>query len=307
MPVAPVVLAALAALWAHLYWSLSPVWREGGYYDYGWLVPPMAAFFFWRRWKRLPAEGAAPAGGGMGTLLAVAAAVVLSFPAIRALNLVDANWRPPLLLQAMVVTAATHLLLGRFLGWRTSLIFLPVTIYALTAVPYPWQIEQAMVRELTGLVIAITTELFNLWGRPVEMIGENLRLDQVTVSVSDACSGIRSIQSTLMASLFLGELYLLRLWPRALLVVAGAVLAVVTNIGRAISLAVIRFDHGAEAFEKQHDFVGHVAFLVAMVLLLLLAMLLHHRRLYEGKRVVVRRKEGEGPRKGGLSNPPSAT
>lgn len=45
------VLAAVAALWLQLFCRAVPFWRFGEYYAYGWFVPPLAGFFFYRRWR----------------------------------------------------------------------------------------------------------------------------------------------------------------------------------------------------------------------------------------------------------------
>jgi hypothetical protein len=52
-----VVLVSIAALWLQLSVSAAPIWRFGEYYEYGWYVPPIAVFFFYRRWRDLSPTG----------------------------------------------------------------------------------------------------------------------------------------------------------------------------------------------------------------------------------------------------------
>ena len=40
---------AIGSMWLQLYYSATPVWRNGEYYDYAWFVPPIAFFFFFQR------------------------------------------------------------------------------------------------------------------------------------------------------------------------------------------------------------------------------------------------------------------
>ncbi len=280
------VLAALVALWAQLYLSVVPIWQFGEYYNYGWFVPPLAVFFFYRRWRDLP-DGTHGAAKSAKWAIWLAVALLPVFALLRALNYIDAGWRPPMLANALLVVAVSHLLMGRFLGWKTSLFFAPVTIFALSAIPWPWQIEQALIHSLTKLVVAIATELFNLYGRPVTLHGEQLESMGTVVSVTNACSGIRSFQNLMMASLFFGEMFLLRLWPRVLLIVVGIAAAIVVNIARAMTLAAIRFDQGAEAFEHAHDSVGYTAFAIASLILFVVAATCNHFRWKPRGKLVV--------------------
>ena len=107
-------------------------------------MPPFAVFFFYRRWRDLPDAVRLPRTDKTAWVIGLALLLLPLFSILRALNYVDAGWRPPILLQALVVVGVSHLLLGRFLGWRTSWFFTPVTILALSAIPWPWQVEQLL-------------------------------------------------------------------------------------------------------------------------------------------------------------------
>ena len=277
----------LSALWLHFFWCLVPSWRFGEYYNYGFLVPLLALGFAWRRAGMLDGMAAAPWQPGKPTdrlLVALAAVALLTLIPLRVIETGDPSWRPPVVLHGLLVTAATHLALARWRGWKVSAFFLPVTIFVWSAVPYLYQIEQSLVRHLTGLVVGLTREIFLLGGQPVEQLGERLYLGSRAVDVTDGCSGIRSIQSLLMAALFFGELLWLR-WPgRLLLVGTGLAAAVLCNTGRAWYLASIQFAQGEEAAHAAHDPAGHLAFAVAALVLYLAARLLMPRA--RGRRVV---------------------
>ena len=159
-----------------------------------------------------------------------------------------------------MVVGLCHWLLLPQIGWKGSWFFVPVTTFALTAVQYPWQIEQALVRQLTDGVIGLTREVFLLDGQPVQRMGEILVLGDQVCEVTEGCSGIRSLQSLVMAALFFGELLGLR-WPsRIALLGVGLVSAVVCNVGRPWYLAVVQFSNGIDAAHAAHDGVGRGAF-----------------------------------------------
>lgn len=49
-----------AVLWGQLFFVLAPSWSGATYYDYGWLVPPFAVIFAWRRWQEIDFNSAQP-------------------------------------------------------------------------------------------------------------------------------------------------------------------------------------------------------------------------------------------------------
>ncbi len=277
------VLTALAVLWAQLYWACSYAWLAGDYYDYGWYVPPLAAWFFVRRWRDQGGTGPGiqARGAAVAALLLLPALVV-----VRVLGQVDPNWRLPILAEACLVAATTIWILARSKGWAALPAFVPVLLFALSAVPYPTVVEQGLVRTLTRWVVQVASEGFNLWGRPTQAIGDRLASLGVVVEVTEGCSGIRSLQSFLMAGLFFGELHRLAV-PRRIVLMAGAcLLALVVNAARAMTLAAIRFDHGEEAFANAHDWVGLAAFVASALSFLVLSGLLARRRFATRRRVL---------------------
>lgn len=285
----------LLILWLHFFWSLVPSWIDGVYYDYGWLVAPLALAFGWRRWRAFPDS----AGGSLirpGFLIPFGAFLLILIP-LRTIELGDPGWRVPIWIHTLGVLALTHEGLRRVGGMKLSRWFLPVTVFALTAVPLPWQIEQFTVRSLTDQVTGLTQELFILRGIPVERLGETLWLDGAVVEVGDACSGIRSLQSLVMAALFFGELLWLS-WPRrfALLGVAAAC-ALIFNTLRASALAQARFFHGTEALDRIHDPAGHIAFALSALILFIAARFL----IPTPKRRLIRRQLGDESREGSVA------
>jgi exosortase len=242
-----------------------PVWRFGEYYEYGWYVPPIAAIFLYRRWQGRDREKLRKVHGGW-----VVTVAVLVFPVllgIRALAGFDPSWRPPLLLQTALVVGLTHGLFHLRGGRRLTLEMAPVTVFALSAIPYPFSLELKLIALLTDAVVHASDTLFNMFGRPVEMIGTKLASLGTEVEVTDGCSGIRSLQSLLMAGLFFGELFFLRPRQRMVLMGVTAVVVMAVNIGRVMALSRVRFDRGEHAFEAAHDQIGQIAFLVSAALL----------------------------------------
>lgn len=278
---------ALVLLWLPLWLALVPTWRGGQYYEFGWLVVPAALFFAHGRYRdlgRLPVVASALSRSlkwlGVGCVLALFG--VLWF--LRCFEMVDSTWRRILVPHALLVALAT---LGGIVwlhGVRVALFFLPVVLFALTAVPIPSGVEQWMVNGFTGAVVGVSAELLRWLGHPIVVHGDVLSSLSGRVEVTESCSGLRSFQSLLMAGLFFGELY--RLWwtRRLLLLAAGLVFGFLTNVGRALCLGLISLEGGHEVFDRWHDGVGHVAFILAIGGTFLVARWMESREEKRGAR-----------------------
>lgn len=277
------LLAGIALLWSQLYYSATPVWVSGDYYDYAWFVPPLAAFFFFRRWQSRPGPEASQLKGW--ELLALSFFLLPFLALVRALEGVDPTWRPPILVHAFLLTVVTHWVVLRRGSLRFSLGMIPVTIFALSAIPYPFGLEQKVIAALTDWVVQAAGFLFYFTGRPVQVYGSIIEWNETKVQVTEGCSGIQSLQSLIMVSLYLGEFYRMKIPHRLMLPLFAIVVALVVNVGRAMYLARIRFEKGEPAFDAAHDGIGHIAFGVGGITLILISRLLTHMADHQKKRL----------------------
>lgn len=261
----------LGLLWAQLFQALYPTWSHGQYYDYGWIVAPVTAWFFWRRWAEFDAPPLIPPlrRSTIVLLFFGIVALVTCLVLARTMERFDPIWRIPLLFHGAVVFATTHITLWIVYGKKVSLAFLPLVIFAMTAVPWPAQVENRLIGEMTERLLAVSAPLSRLIGIPVELSGSALLAHGRVIEIDEGCSGIRSFQSLIMAGLFVGEFMFLRNWFRFALVVFAMIFGFLTNTLRAIVLTWIFFNDGEVAFNQAHDMVGFLAFGLAAGLLLL--------------------------------------
>ncbi len=269
-------LVFLAIAWLQLFYALTPFWQQGTYYDYGWFVPPAAAWFFWCRWQ---ASSSWPRREGRTPILDFATGflVILFLVSLLPLRIVENNetlWRLPRFLHFGLIATITHLLIARSYSARRSLNFLPVTIFTATALPLPLQLETAFVQNSTTVLMQISEPICLIQGFPVELAGSALVMDGEILEVNEGCTGIRSFQSMLMLGLFLGEFFLLHPFLRIVTVLFGIVVAFLVNIGRVVQLTQIYFNEGRDAFNQQHDMVGYVAFAISAAILIAASFLL---------------------------------
>jgi exosortase len=128
--------------------------------------------------------------------------------------------------------------------------------FLLIAMPVPSGIQGPIVGTLQNKVAWFNTEVLNLLGIPATQVGSLIHLPAGTVGVDEACSGIRSLQSTIMATLFIGYLTLNRFSLQVLLFLCGISLAILGNLIRSLYLSLTANARGIEAIAGVHDAAG---------------------------------------------------
>ncbi len=269
-------------LWADLVRQLSYEWAAREQYAYGWFVPFFAAALLWRRWLDRPAPSQ-PSVFSLRLspfnflLSAFCFLLCLLLLPMRVIYEINPDW--PLLswLYTLVVVGATlyAFWLAGGLSWTRHFAF-PV-VFILVAVVWPWRIEKALTQGLMQVVAGVTVELLGWFNIPAFQHGNLIELSTGVVGIDEACSGIRSFQSTLMAGLLMGELYRLRVWARAGLVGCGLLLAFCFNVVRTLLLSWQASQHGLAIIDKWHDPAGMTIAVACFFCLWFAAVLLKSR------------------------------
>lgn len=256
-------------LWAELVRSLSAFWSTNPQYAYGWTVPALALFLLWESWITRPAP--APVHRHIVASLLIGIFCICLLPT-RLLLETTPDWRfAQWSLAAIVVglsLCAVYLTGGK--SWLVHFAF-PIA-FIFVSVPWPTQTERSLIQALSQWVSSLTVEGLNLCSVPAIKHGNLIEISTGTVGVEEACSGVRSFQATLMAALFLGQLWNFSLRSRALLVGAGVVFAFICNVVRALLLSFVAEKHGLAAIEKWHDPAGFTILGISFVGLLGLAL-----------------------------------
>ena len=135
------------------------------------------------------------------------------------------------------------------------------------AVPWPQRAETGITQSLSRGVAFCTVEMLQWAGIAAERAGNLVALPSGMIEVSDACSGVRSLQSTLMAALCLGEVRRFSFRRRVILVAIGVALALILNVARNFFLALVANRMGLGAIKAWHDSAGWGIFLLSFCLL----------------------------------------
>ena len=248
------VLVVLALLWARLIDHLRIEWTINSQYAYGWAVPFLCLILGWRRWQETKAAPPPDASRNQsaGWILLIAA-LLLYWPT-RFIAEANPDWRLVSWTLALEVLAITWFWLPP-LGVPRAVANFPLAFF-LIAVPWPTQVEQAVIQTLTRANAALTCELLNFAGIPTLVRGNVIEISTGLVGIDEACSGIRSLQATLMLGLFFGAWYRLRPGARAGLVGVGFGLALLFNLARTLVLVTVAAKQGVTAIDRWHDPVG---------------------------------------------------
>ena len=248
----------LAALWFGLCRQLSGEWSVNEEYNFGWFVPFFALYVFWLRWQDRPK----PISNFKSRILSLSAsaiaivALLLLFP-LRLFEIANPEWRLLDWTHALAVVMLTLLVLWSAGGkaWLRHFAF-PVA-FIFIAVPWPTVLEAPVIQGLMRVVARAAAETAMLLGTPAQVEGNLIRVSNGLVGVNEACSGIRSLQTSLMISLLFGEVKRFSVLRRLTLVVCAVVIALLGNFLRAVFLVRIAAIENLSEVSRWHDIAGY--------------------------------------------------
>ena len=256
------------ALWFVLCRQLSGEWLVNEQYNYGWFVPFFALYLFWLRWQDRPTpEVRRQKLEGRSRLVAAfigIPALFLLLP-VRLFEIASPEWRPLGWIHAASVATLTLLYLWWVGGkpWVRHFAF-PVAFF-FVAVPWPTAVEVPVIQGLMRMVAGFAAETAMLLGMPAQVEGNLIRVSTGLVGVNEACSGIRSLQTSLMIGLLFGELKRLSVLRRVALVIGAVIIAISANFVRAVFLVTVAATKNVSEVSRWHDVAGYS--IVALVFL----------------------------------------
>jgi exosortase len=283
-------------LWFVLCRDLSGEWSVNEQYSYGWFVPFFALYLFWLRWEGRPGERRKEKVGSRKFLLSIllaSGALLLLLP-VRLFEIGNPDWRPLGWIHAGAVATVTLIYIWYAGGkpWLRHFAF-PIAFF-FVAVPWVSVVEEPIIQGLMRAVAAVATETVALFGIPAQLQGNLIRVSGGLVGVNEACSGVRSFQTSLMIGLLFGELRRLSILRRVALVVGAAAIAIIANFLRAIVLVWIASRQGVAAIDRWHDVAGYSIVAIVFGGSLALAGLLNRNKVESRKAKVESAEAGGG-------------
>jgi exosortase len=272
----------LGYLWFRLIDDLRLEWATNPQYSYGLVVPLLVIGLLLRRWQHAKNQNCFSVAENPWLAVWFCGGLAFLYLPTRLVEEATPEWRPVQWLLAVEIVGLTlyvvYLAGGK--GWLRQLAF-PI-LFFLVAVPWPTPIEAPIIQGLSRMNAALVVEVLGFLDVPAIQHGNVIEVSTGMVGINDACSGIRSFQSSLMISLFLGEFYLFNWRRRLALVPIGFALAMFLNLCRASLLTWIAAKKGVGAIAEYHDEAGLTILFVCTTLLWGAAWLLNCRKVPDG-------------------------
>jgi exosortase len=244
--------AVFGALWYLLIKHLSAFWTLDPQYSFGWFAPVICAYLLFIRWITRPSPGPGSSRGARW-VFCVAAFALLPTWLVEQPN---PDWRVLSWLLTLEIVILS-LCAIYFVGGKSWLKHFGFSVcFILSSIPWPRAVENFIIQGLTQAATLITVTSLNLFHIWALQHGNLIEVKTGLLGIDEACSGIRSLEATLMVSLFLGELYRATWQRRVFLVLSGVLIAFFCNVGRAFLLCCVAAKNGTEAISKWHDPAG---------------------------------------------------
>jgi exosortase len=249
--------ALLAVLYAPVLPGLVADWWDDPNYSHGFLVPLFSGYLVWQR--RAELAGLTPHGSmlGLPVLLAGIGALILGEVGAELF-----------ITRSSLILVLAGLVLFHLGGRALRVVAFPLG-YLVFMVPLPAIVFFAVAFPLQSLAAQNAAWVLDQMGVPVLLDGNVIQLSQITLGVTEACSGVRSLISLLALAVAWAHLTLLGLAGMAVLVASVVPITVAANAGRIVATGLIGQTLGIEyATGFFHTFSGWIIFLFAFAGLL---------------------------------------
>ena len=251
----------LGVVLAGLYWiilrDLGRQWWSDENYQHGFLVPVFSAFAIWRERRAL--GRLEPLGTWWGLLVLLGGLGMLLLGDVGAENF---------LMRSSLIVVLTGLILLH-LGKRVFRVLLFPLAFLIFMVPLPAILFYAVTFPLQNLAAQQAAWTLDLLGVPVLLDGNIIHLSQISLGVTEACSGIRSLISLLAGAVAWAYLMLPMGWTTVLFVVSAVPITIFANAARVVATGLIGQWFGVEyASGFFHEFAGWVVYLFAFACLM---------------------------------------
>ena len=233
---------------------LSITWNDNPDYSYGWWIPLLSLFLFAERWPARPPR--APDGSAVRLALGLVMWGLL-FLVFRLAAETDPDWRPGIWMLITLYIGVLHGWLWLYGGASWARYFAFPICFLFLSLPWFFGIEYPLTQGLmrwNAIMVAHALKWLGIFAEPA---GNIIQLQNCQLGVEEACSGILSLQASLMMGCLLGEIYRLTFRRRIVLVLAAMALALIGNFLRTLFLGFMAFYSGSDAVTRWHDTAGY--------------------------------------------------
>ena len=258
---AALLAAGIVVVLVVLYARVLPLWLQDLWddpnYSHVFIVPIISGFVLWQRRQDLVAQPIRGTWRGLPLLLAGVGALILG-------DIGDETF----LMRTSLIVVLVGLVLLNFGSGTLRVIAFPL-LFFLFMVPMPAIFFYAITARLQTLAAESGASVLDLLGVPILLDGNVMHLSRLTLGVTEACSGIRSLITLVALGVAWAYLMLPKRWMQVVLVVAVLPITIVANAGRIVMTALVGRWLGVEYAEGFfHFFSGWLIFVLALLGLL---------------------------------------
>ena len=264
---AALAVAVAATAFAPALWRLIDLGRTNEYAGHAPFVPLFCALVAWNDRERL--RSAAGPGDWRGLPLVAAGLGVLGFGYATG-NLTAQGLALPVAVAGLVLWlwGAQCLRVATFPVWFLAMI-----------VPPPRVLIAAVTGYLQNFAAEFAAIGVRLLGIPIYQDGIRLELSSLTLSVAEACNGMRFLLTIMVLAAAFSQILLPNRRRRITLVFASAAIAILANAVRVAAIAIGVHYFGPDAASGTiHDWIGKGVWVLTLLPLIGLGLLLARRR-----------------------------
>ena len=239
-------------------------WYDNPDHSHGFVIPFIAAYFAWNSRFRLNRIDIKPTNWG---LLIVMVGIAIYF-----FGNLGATYTTTRVSMLITLAGAVILLYGKNLF--KELIFPYVFLFLM--IPAPTYLYDLVAFPLKLFVTKYSVSLLDYLGILVIREGNIIMLENVTLQVVDACSGIRSLISIIVVGITLAYMTQKSAFKRGIIIFSAIPISIIANMGRIVVTGIMaRYSGGSAAEGFFHEFAGLSVFGVQIFLLGVITVLLN--------------------------------
>jgi exosortase len=266
-PGLPGLVIVLTILLGAIYWRIVPPlvvqWWDDPNYSHGFLIPLFSLYVVWQQratLRTLPRWGSL-----LGIPLVLSGIAILIVGDLGAENFL-------MRISLLVIIAGLILF---HLGTKILRAIMFPLVVLLFMIPLPGVIFYAVTFPLQRLAAEQAAWMLELLGIPVLLDGNIIHLAQLSLGVTEACSGIRSLISLFAGAVAWAYLLLPGGWPMAIFIAATVPITILANAVRVVLTGLIGQQFGVQyATGFFHEFAGWAIYVFAFLCLLVLHSLI---------------------------------
>jgi exosortase D (VPLPA-CTERM-specific) len=267
--------------------STVDTWLNSPEYNYGPLVPVIAALMLWRDLSRSGVPRDIRSGGWLGVFIVF---VGLLFGLIEFLSQTRFPGQLGLFLTIVGIIVV-------WLGEHRSAKIWPALLFLFFALPQAGVLQVALTNSLQLVSSVGAVEVIRLFGVPVLREGNIIDLGEIQLQVAEACSGLRYLFPLATFAFLCAYLYIGHPAKKAIIFLSSVPITILMNIVRIGVTGLLVDQYGAEMAQGFfHYFEGWIVYVLCLALLLLQMKLLCY--VGPGDRSLLRRLDLDPPKGG---------